>query len=313
MKPRLARKTAKVNLSLVVALFVICIILVVLSCWFTKPVAPPGPQGYAHLRMGNPSGATANPRNKNNFLMEKEYFALAYNNSNGMPNWVSWRLVREDLGDAPRAQFYPDETLPRGFARITPRDYTGGGFDRGHMCPRSDRSATIEMSESTFVMTNIIPQSPNLNQKAWSQLEMYCSNLVEKQGKTLYIITGPAGRGGEGRAGPRETIGMQHRVAVPAVCWKIIMVLNAGDGDDLAKVDRRTRLIAVIMPNNMSVGKRWAGYRVPVKAVEQLTGYKFFDKVPDSIIEPLKERADNERIPAFRSPRRGEGSVSYGD
>ena len=40
------------------------------------------------------------------------------------------------------------------------RDYTGSGFDRGHMCPHSDRAANEEMSFATFVMSNIIPQAP---------------------------------------------------------------------------------------------------------------------------------------------------------
>ncbi len=51
----------------------------------------------------------------------------------------------------------------------------------------------------------------------------------------------------------------------------------------------------------MSVGEDWAGYRVSVKDVENLTGYKFFDKVPDSIIEPLKEEMDEERISPLAS------------
>jgi endonuclease G len=255
--------------------------------------------------MGNPSRATASTGNENNYLMQKKYFALAYNNSKGTPNWVSWRLTRADLGSAPRTQFYPDENLPRGFTRITPRDYTGGGFDRGHMCPHSDRSANEAMSRATFVMTNIIPQSPNVNQKAWEQLESYCRTLVQREGKTLYIVSGPAGRGGEGREGRRDTIGQVHRVAVPAQCWKVILVLGSGEGsaNDAARVNGNTRLIAVIMPNDMSVGESWARYRVSVRDVEQLTGYTFFDKVPAAVIGPLKEKIDKVRIPAPRPAR----------
>src|SRR5262245_50861801 len=42
---------------------------------------------------------------------------------------------------------------------ITHDDYTNSGFDRGNMCPHSDRDKTIEMSFATFMMTNIVPQS----------------------------------------------------------------------------------------------------------------------------------------------------------
>jgi endonuclease G len=257
-----------------------------------------------HLKMGNPSGATADQSDKDNFLMEKDYFALSYNDSKGTPNWVSWQLTKDDLGNAPRKPFYPDKDLPAGFKQVTPKDYVGGGFDRGHMCPHSDRAADDDLSTATFVMTNIIPQSPYVNQKAWDQLEIYCRDLVENHRKTLYIISGPAGKGGTGRKGPKDTLA-DGKVTVPAKCWKVIMVLDAKRGNDLKKVNDTTRLIAVIMPNDMTVHYDWADFRVSVKDVEELTGYKFFDEVPSAIIDSLKEEVDDERISPPVIPRRG--------
>src|SRR3982750_3063853 len=75
---------------------------------------------YPHLKMGNPSKAREDARDKDNYLMAKKYFALSYNNEKGTPNWVSWRVVKEDLGNAPRKPFHPDASLPAGFHRITP-------------------------------------------------------------------------------------------------------------------------------------------------------------------------------------------------
>jgi endonuclease G len=278
-------------------LFLALILLVTLAAGLTAQVRA----GNPHLTLGNPSHAAADPDKKDNYLMEKEFFVLSYNNSKGAPNWVSWRLTKDDVGEAPRFAFFPDKELPQGFTRITPKDYTGSGFDRGHMCPHSDRSADNEMSQATFVMSNIIPQSPHVNEKAWAQLEMYCRDLVEHHRKTLYIICGPHGKGGEGKNGKKDTIGNERKVTVPAECWKVIIVLDAGRGDDIKKVNESTRLIAVIMPNDMSVGEGWADFRVSVKDVEKLTGYKFFDKVPDSVIEPLKEEVDDEAIPSPES------------
>ena len=89
--------------------------------------AQPGEAGYPHLRWGNPSGATADAGNRDNYLMEKKYYALSYNNTKGTPNWVSWRLVKEDLGDASREGliFQPDDELPAGFKKIVHEDYIG--------------------------------------------------------------------------------------------------------------------------------------------------------------------------------------------
>src|SRR2546423_13195528 len=63
-------------------------------------VAPaPGPATTArrapvspNATLGNPSDATADSKNKNNYLLVKPQFVLSYNNDKGEPNWVSWHL-----------------------------------------------------------------------------------------------------------------------------------------------------------------------------------------------------------------------------
>jgi endonuclease G len=222
--------------------------------------------------------------------MRKEYFALSYDDDKGTPNWVSWRLVKDDLGHALRPDvFLPDDDLPPGFTKVFTRDYNGAGFDRGHMCPAGDRSASPESIKATFVMTNVVPQSPANNRKTWERLETYCRNLAHR-GKELYIVCGPAGKGGEGEKGFKESI-HDGKVVVPAQTWKVVLVLDKGgapDGD--------ARLIGVIVPNDESVNPDWSKYRVPVKEVETLTGYKFFDKADPAVVGPLKEKKDRTRI-----------------
>jgi endonuclease G len=270
----------------------------------TTEISPPAPapaeESNIHLTMGNPSGATPDPDKPDNYLMDRPFFALSYNNKNVTPNWVSWCLQKSDFGNAPREQFRFDRNLPDGFKKVTPDDYTGSGFDRGHMCPAADRTSTEEASKATFVMTNIIPQSPHCNQKAWADLEDYCRELVRKKHQTLYIVAGPEGQGGVGSEGLKEFIGPEDKVTVPAKCWKVILALEDGTGEasDVNRVNSDSRLIAVVMPNDQSVEHGWAKYRKSAKEVEKSTGYHFFDRVPAAIIEPLKERVDKEHIPA---------------
>jgi hypothetical protein len=57
-----------------------------------------------------------------------------------------------------RSKFAPDPDLPEGFFQVRPNDYRGSGFDRGHMCPSGDRTATKEDNEATFYVTNMVPQ-----------------------------------------------------------------------------------------------------------------------------------------------------------
>ena len=57
--------------------------------------------------------------------------------------------------------------------QVRPDDYRGSGFDRGHLCPAADRSATSQDMDATFLMTNMVPQSPDLNRKTWVKLAEY--------------------------------------------------------------------------------------------------------------------------------------------
>jgi endonuclease G len=260
-----------------------------------------------HMLLGNPSGALADLSDRNNYLMVKPYYALSYADDKGMPNWVSWRVTEADLGTAPRKRgFDPDASLPAGFTRITQLDYGGSGFDRGHMCPHSDRAATEEMSFATFVMTNIVPQAPRVNQRAWAQLEMYCRDLVHNRHDRLYVIAGPAGRGGRGSAGFKERIG-KDGVVVPAECWKVVVeVPSTGGEDDLAKITSSTRVIAVVMPNdNDAVNYEWSGFRTSPAEIERRTGYRFFDRLPADTAAALRQKLDGESVPPPRIPRDG--------
>lgn len=149
-----------------------------------------------HLTLGNPSNASLSAANANNYLMLKTQYALSYNRSKGIPNWVSWRLDATWLGNAPRQNnFRPDTTLPDTWYRVRPNDYTGTGYDKGHLAPSADRTKSVEDNGSTFLMTNMVPQAPDNNQGYWADLEDYARSLVQGN-NTLYIIAGGYGNQG---------------------------------------------------------------------------------------------------------------------
>jgi len=78
------------------------------------------------------------------------------------------------------------------------------------------------MSFATFVMTNIIPQAPAVNEKAWRTGELF--PRIGARGSRLYIISGPAGRGGRGSVGARDTVAGQRRRT--RLCWKVIVTVK---------------------------------------------------------------------------------------
>ena len=245
-----------------------------------------------HLTMGNPSGATTSTSNSTNYLMEKTQYAVSYSNSKRIANWVSWQLNRSWLGSAPRQDdFRADPTLPSGWYRVTSSDYTGSGFDRGHMAPSADRTNTVTNNSSTFLMTNIVPQAPDNNQGYWAQLESYARTLVNTQGKELYIIAGSYGQGGAGSNGSASTIA-GGKVVVPARLFKIIVVTNPGTG--VGGVNTSTRVIAIDTPNTQ--GNRstsWGSYRTTVDYIESRTGYNFLSNVSSATQSVVESRVDS--------------------
>ena len=255
----------------------------------------------SHWLLGNPSDAGSDP---DNFLLLKEYFVASYNNTRGTPNWVSWRLTKDDIGEAPRRnKFSTDVTLPPAFTRISEKDYSNSGFDRGHVCPHGDRSKNQEMSYATFVMTNIIPQAPNVNEKAWNMLEIYCRRIAKDQNARLYITAGPAGQGGVGERGRRDAFAADS-VTVPAVCWKVIVIVPEDGTEDLTDVNDQSRVLAVLMPNDNAVGYDWAQYRVSTDQVEKATGYHFFTALPPELAGKLRIKIDREFIERQEPPQK---------
>ena len=236
------------------------------------------------LILGNPSNATADVNNPFNYLMQKPQYSLSYHRDNGTPNWVAWRLDSSWIGSASRQDdFRPDPSLPAGWYQVTPEDYSGSGFDRGHMTPSGDRTRSVPDNSATFLMTNMVPQTPENNQRGWEDFESYC-RTVAQAGNELYIIAGGAGT--RGRIG-------NNRVNIPAVTWKVVLVLPNGD-DDLARINKNTRTIAVIMPNDNTVTQNWRQYRTSVQRVEALTGYNFYSNVPRLIQNIMERRVDNQ-------------------
>lgn len=236
------------------------------------------------LVLGNPSNATANIANENNYLMVKPQYSLSYNRSKATPNWVAWRLDSSWIGTAPRQDDYrPDPSLPAGWYQVQDNDYSGSGYDRGHMCPSGDRTRSVPDNSATFLMTNFVPQLAANNQGPWNDFENYCRTLAD-QGNEIYIFSG-----GHGNAG---TIA-QGRIVVPQVTWKVVLVLPNGT-NDVSRVSKQTRTIAIIVPNQPPVSSSapWRTFRTTVKAVEALTGYSFFSNVPKNTRELLKRQRD---------------------
>ncbi len=241
-----------------------------------------------HLTLGNPSHAVAPAADRYHLFLRSQY-ALLYDRTTSTPAWASWQLNASWLGNLSRPEFTPDPEMSTGWFTVTPRSYTGSGFDRGHIVPAADRNRTPEDSAAVFYMSNIAPQAPDNNRGPWEQLESYCRTLV-RSGKELYIIAGPTGQGGVGSIGEKDAIA-NNKITVPAAFWKIV-VINNQPSLGLTGVTQNTRVIAVLIPNRQGIKEdNWQTFRTTIRELEQRTGYDFLSNVPSAVQNVLETQA----------------------
>ena len=202
------------------------------------------------LNLGNPTNAQASVSYPENYLKDNNYYKLAYSKSRGIPVWVAWHLQSEDKGSTPRQNdFRSDTALPFSWYQVQSASYTGSGFDKGHNCPSADRTSSVTANSSTFLMTNITPQAPNLNQGSWEGLENYVRNTLVGGSKEAYIVMGNYGQGGYNFSNMFFNSINSGNVTVPSRIWKVILIMPKGNSD-LKRINRFTTVLTVNMPND---------------------------------------------------------------
>lgn len=235
---------------------------------------PPVAGDNDHILLGNPTNAQPNAGMGNNYFKDNIYYKIAYSSSRGIPVWVSWHLQSSDLGTTPRQDDFRPDALPAAWYAVTNASYSNSGFDRGHNCPSGDRTVSVAANSSTFLMTNIIPQAPKLNQGPWEGLEDYLRNDMVGSSNEAFIIMGNYGTGGTAATTVVNTIDNGF-VTVPKMVWKVAVIMPKGN-NDLARIDTSAKVIAVNMPNDNNLynttvtGKNaWKNYIVSISQLEQ--------------------------------------------
>ncbi|WP_201504360.1 DNA/RNA non-specific endonuclease [Psychrobacter aestuarii] len=145
-------------------------------------------------------------------------FAVMYSARSRTPLWSAEHLTRERLTQAKtidrQDSFHEESRLPRS-ARASLEDYSGSGYDRGHLAPNADM-ATRSQQYDSFSLANIAPQSPRNNRYIWRNLEEATRDLTEQYGE-VYTVTGVAFLGS-------ELTQLDNRVLVPSHFYKVVYI-----------------------------------------------------------------------------------------
>lgn len=205
-------------------------------------------------------------------MLRNDAYLVAYDETHRNPAWVAYRVpgeMRFTHQDRP-TRFATDD---RTRARVNHKDYTRTGFDRGHMAPSYAIFSRFgpQAQQQTFVMSNICPQTPNLNRGRWRQLEARVAGHGRGHGgwaqdrKMIWVVTGPLYEGNV----PRLDTG----VTVPSHFFKILLDEDEATG--------ALNVLTFIMPNVKKVSGELADYLCSVDETERRTGLDFFPELPD--------------------------------
>lgn len=280
------------NNAIITLILVVLIVIFFIKFCNNKPSPPNNNPGVttdnSNMLLGNPTNAVHSSGSPDNYLIDHHYYIESYNSTKAIPNWVSWHIGASDLGSVDRLDdFRPDENLPGGWYEVTPNNYKGSGFDKGHNCPSGDRTATQEANSATFLMDNIIPQAPRNNEQTWEHFESYCRDKV-KAGNEVYVVMGSYGVGGTGSRGYRTDIG-NGRIVVPAHVWKVAVIIPDGN-NDLARINNGTTVIAIDTPNDNSIAPNWMNYVTTVSSIEQNCSCHLLSALPQSVQSSLETK-----------------------
>ena len=216
------------------------------------------------------------PEEKQGQIIQHTGYTLSYDAKNKTPQWVAWELTNEETrGKEERTNdFQPDPQVIG--TQVVTFDYSGSGYDRGHMAPAGDMKWSKQAMQESFYMTNICPQDHHLNTEDWNDLEMKSREWARRYGK-VYIACGPIYKGIR-----NEYIG-EHRVKVPDAFFKVILIDDA----------RKSYALGFLFENKP--GERpLKEYLVSVDEIEKLTGMDFFSILPDEVENRLEAETRRE-------------------
>ncbi len=202
-------------------------------------------------------------------VFRSDGFLLGYSEWRANPLWVSYHLT--PIGKKTHlkrpSRFQVDN---RSLRRVAHDDYLRSGYDRGHMAPNYAISNLYGRSaqHDTFVMTNITPQRPKLNQKLWQRLEEVEADYFAPWFKDVWVLTGPIF--------DQDVQRLKSGVEIPDAFYKIYAVPPTRAGG-------KPKILAFVMPQTVKGYEPLDKFVTSVDDIEQRTGLDFFPELDDKL------------------------------
>ena len=213
-------------------------------------------------------------------ILFNRHYVLGYSYYFRQAKWAL-EIVDPDYLDLDRSDnFRPDYRVPEMF-RADLVDYTGSGYDRGHLIASANQRETELQNSETFLLSNMSPQRPQFNRNIWRELESEIRSLNAKP-KILetYVICGPIFYFDK----PVESIGADDRnkvtIPIPNAYFKSVLTEN----------NKGTlHMWSFVLPNEESE-QSLDTFLVKTTLVEKLAGIKLWVQLVGKKIEREKSR-----------------------
>ena len=205
--------------------------------------------------------------------ISRQGFSLGYSYKYRQAVWVSYTLTEEKVKNdivKRRPSFRIDPAIK--FAPVRPKDYTGTGYDKGHLAPAADMAWSVLSMKNSFYMSNISPQIPGCNRGIWKRVEKTVRQWAVKE-KKLCIITGPVFHN-------TNKLLPNTAIPIPTAFYKVVLDMTPP-----------MKMIGFLVPNAASK-KRVFAFAVPVDKVEEVTKYDFFSALDDEIENKIEKECN---------------------
>ena len=246
---------------------VIMPILTLLLCGYGYEMLVARP---ALMYQGEPKAISALNTNTWFRVLRNNGFIVGYSDLRGNPLWVEYALtpVTDNAPHLKRPSRF--QTDWRGLNRVSHDDYTKSGFDRGHNAPNHAMSTLYGKygQADSFLMTNISPQRPKLNQQIWQRLEEAELSFFAKNFGKVWVITGPI----FGNNSERISSSLWH-IDIPKAFYKIYITEESDSKPAFA--------LAFIMPQTVTGKEPLSQFVTTIDTVEAQTGLDFLSNFDD--------------------------------
>ncbi len=216
------------------------------------------------------------------------HYIIGYSYYFRQAKWALEIVDRDHTGLDRADNFRPDYRVPEMF-RADLADYTGSGYDRGHLVASANQREVELQNSETFLLSNMSPQVPRFNRGVWKELEGAVRALNEQE-KILetYVICGPLFHFDKAT----ELIGAEDdngvTLPIPHAYFKSILTENNRGTLDFW---------SFILPNE-DIDRPLKSFLVPTRKIEQYAGIYIWNRLQGTSIA-RKKRVQKRRMWRF--------------